>query len=112
AANAANARQGIIDALRNHYDNFQTHTIPLLTIGLLNNNDLSLERSKVNQLITDLETELSTVKEESQAKVDELKKTLENAKSFAIQAGVSKHSNLFKAESALHEKEASTWLKY
>lgn len=110
--NAAGVRQGIIDNIRNSFDAYHTHSVPILSIGLLNSNDLSVERSKMNQLVADLESEKKNSKEESEKKLKELNDIIENAKSFATQAGVSKHSTLFKSESDFHETEAKKWLGY
>ena len=110
--NAAGVRQGIITNLSNTFDAYYAHSIPILSIGLLNSNDLSVERSKMNQLIADLETEKKNSKEESEKKLKELNSIIENAKSFSTKAGVSKHSTLFKSESDSHEIEAKKWLGY
>lgn len=110
--NAVNTRNTLITNIQNSYDNYYTHSIPVLSVGLLNSNDLSLERSKMNQLIADLETERAKSKEESEKKLKELNDIIENAKSFAIKAGVSKHSSVFKSESEYHETEAKKWLGY
>jgi hypothetical protein len=110
--NSAHIRNSIITTIRDRYDDFFTHSVPILSIGLLNRNDLSVERSKMNQLIRDLETEKENSKKESEAKLDELDGIIENAKSFATQAGVSKHSSLFKSEADFHDEEAKKWLKY
>ena len=110
--NAVNARAAIISNIQNNFDNYYTHSIPILSVGLLNSNDLSLERSKINQLISDLENEKKVSKEESEKKLAELNSIIENAKSFATKAGVSKHSSVFKTESNFHEAEAKKWLKF
>jgi len=110
--NAVNTRKGIIDNIRNHFDGYHTHSVPILSVGLLNSNDLSLERSKMNKLIEDLEKERTLAKEESEKKLKELNDIIENAKSFATKAGVSKHSSVFKSESEYHETESKKWLKY
>lgn len=49
---------------------------------------------------------------EGKEKLNELEKVIENAKAFATQEGVSKHSNIFSNEAILHEKEAKKWLGY
>tara|TARA_B110001450_G_C17600688_1_gene472869 strand:+ start:74 stop:1084 length:1011 start_codon:yes stop_codon:yes gene_type:complete len=110
--NAINTRNAIITNIQNSYDNYYTHSIPILSVGLLNSNDLSLERSKMNQLIADLENEKKVSKTESEKKISELNSIIENAKSFATKAGVSKHSSVFKSESEFHETESKKWLKY
>ena len=110
--NAVNTRNSLITDIRNSYDDYHTHSVPILTVGLLNSNDLSLERSKMNQLISDLETQKEKSKIESESKLKELNSIIENAKSFATQAGVSKHSTLFKSEADFHETEAKKWLGY
>lgn len=110
--NSAGVRQTIINTIRDSFDAYHTHSVPILSIGLLNSNDLSVERSKMNQLIADLESEKKNSKEESEKKLKELNNIIENAKSFATQAGVSKHSTLFKSESDIHEGEANKWLDY
>ena len=110
--NAVGTRNTLITNIRNSYDNYYTHSVPILSVGLLNSNDLSLERSKMNQLISDLESEKEKSKTESESKLKELNDIIENAKSFATQAGVSKHSTLFKSEADFHETEAKKWLGY
>lgn len=110
--NAVNTRNAIITNIQNNYDNYYTHSIPILSIGLLNSNDLSVERSKMNQLIADLENEKRASKEESENKLAELNSIIENAKSFATKAGISKHSSVFKTESDFHETESKKWLGY
>lgn len=110
--NAVNTRKGIIDNIRNHFDGYHTHSVPILSVGLLSSNDLSLERSKMNKLIEDLEKEKKLAKEESEKKLKELNDIIENAKSFTTKAGVSKHSSVFKSESEYHETESIKWLKY
>ena len=110
--NSANIRQQIINQIQNQFDGYYTHSVPILSIGLLNSNDLSLERSKMNQLIAELEEEKRKSKEESEKKLKELNDIIDNAKSFATKAGVSKHSSLFQEESETHETEAKKWLGY
>lgn len=110
--NAINTRNSIVTNIQNSFDNYYTHSIPILSIGLLNSNDLSVERSKMNQLITDLENGKVASKEESEKKLKDLNDIIENAKSFATKAGVSKHSTVFKTESEFHEIEAKKWLGY
>ena len=110
--NAASIRTNIINNIKNSYDNFYTQSVPILSIGLLKSNDLSLERSKLNQLITDIEDQKSKSREESERVLKELNDILASAKSAAVQVGVSKHSFLFGEESEFHEKEAKKWLKY
>jgi len=110
--NAINTRNAIITNIQNNYDNYYTHSIPILSIGILNSNDLSLERSKMNQLISDLENEKKISKEKSENKLNELNSIIENAKSFATKAGISKHSSVFKTESDFHETESKKWLGY
>lgn len=110
--NSVVVRQGIIEHIRNNYDTYHTHSVPILSVGLLNSNDLSLERSKMNQLITELEIEKKKSKEESEKKLKELNDIIANAKSFATKAGVSKHSAVFQTESEYHETEAKKWLGY
>ena len=106
--NSVITRKNLITNINNSYDNYYTHSVPILSVGLLNSNDLSSERSKMNQLIADLEVS----KEDSEKKLKELNDIIENAKSFAIEAGVSKHSSVFKSESEHHENEAKKWLGY
>jgi len=110
--NASATRTGIINNIQNKYDNYYTHSVPILSIGLLNSNDLSVERSKLNQLIAELENQRKEAKEESEKKLKELNDILESAKSAATQVGVSKHSSVFKTESEFHETESKKWLKY
>lgn len=110
--NSVATRNTLIANINNSYDNYYTHSIPILSIGLLNSNDLSLERSKMNQLIADLEAEKKQSKEESEKKLKELNDIIENAKSFATKAGISKHSTVFKTESDFHKDEAKKWLGY
>jgi hypothetical protein len=62
--NSANDRIVLINDINNSYDNNYTHSVPILTIGLLNGNDLSLQRVKMKQLIADLEAQ------KEQSKVD------------------------------------------
>ena len=71
--NAVNTRSAIITNITTKYDNYYTHSIPVLNIGLLNSNDLSVERSKMNQLIAELETQKETSKLASEKKLKELK---------------------------------------
>lgn len=110
--NAVNTRSAIITNITTKYDNYYTHSIPVLNIGLLNSNDLSVERSKMNQLIAELETQKETSKLASEKKLKELNDILESAKSAATQVGVSKHSKVFQSESEFHETESKKWLKY
>ncbi len=110
--NAANTRTGLINNIQNKYDNYYTHSVPILSIGLLNSNDLSVERSKMNQLITELEKQRKEAELESEAKLKELNDILESAKSAATQVGVSKHSKVFQTESEFHEIESKKWLGY
>lgn len=111
-SNAADIRQQIINGIRDQWDNYLTQSLPLLNIGLLTSNDLSVERSKMNQLISELQDERKAAKEEGEKKLKELNEIIDNAKSFATNAGVSKHSTLFAEESKFHETEAKKWLSY
>ncbi len=110
--NAANTRTGLINNIQNKYDSYYTHSVPILSIGLLNSNDLSVERSKMNQLITELDKQREESELESESKLKELNDILESAKSAATQIGVSKHSKVFQAESEFHETESKKWLAY
>lgn len=106
------ARDGIITSIKKNYDNYLTHSIPILTIGLLNNNDTSIERSKIKALLSEFEADREQNKIKIDKKLNELNEILTNAKSVANQIGVSKHSTVFKTESEFHNIESEKWLKY
>ncbi len=109
--NPVAVRDGIINNIRNQYDGYYTHSLPILTTGLLISNDLSVEKAKLNKLIEEFQLQNNQVTEESQAKLAELNDTLEKAQSAAAQVGVSNHAVVFKSESEEHQKQASFWFK-
>lgn len=110
--NPVQVRNQIINKFRNSYDNYVTHSIPILTIGLLKGIDISLERAKLKGMIEEFEKDKEKTKIESEKKIKELNDILTNAKSAANQVGVSKHSIVFREESDFHNTESKKWLKY
>lgn len=110
--NAINIRNSYINSIGNSYDSLFNNSMPLLFVGLINSNDLSVERSKMNLLINELENQNKVRIDEGGKKLKELDDILANAKTAATKVGISVHTKVFKEESDFHEVEASNWLKY
>ncbi len=110
--NPVGQRDSLINQLETQYDSYYSTAIPILTTGLLNTNDLSLERAKLNDAIVELEKEKVKTKKESEKYLDEIKDVLNKARQAAVEVGVAQHNMIFKAEADEHKKLSESWLKW
>ena len=53
--NPVNQRNNLVNQFENQFDEFYQHTLPILTVGLLSGNDLSVQQAKLDQLTSELE---------------------------------------------------------
>lgn len=104
-----NVRSRYITNVQNHYESLLEQSTPILLIDMLHNNDLSIEKAKINALTDDI----SKAKVDSLAIIEssqeELKTTLDVMKRAAAQVGVAQHSFVFKEEADFHLTEAKKW---
>lgn len=110
--NPLNERNGLISQLENQYEAYYSTAIPILTTGLLNSNDLSLERTKFNESIAELEKEKAKTKKETEIYLSEIQDVLDKARQAALEVGVAQHNMIFKDEANEHKKLSETWLKW
>jgi uncharacterized membrane protein len=105
-------RDSLIDQLENQYESYYSTAIPILTTGLLNSNDLSLERAKLNEALLELEKENEKTKKESEKYLNEIKDVLIKAQQAAVEVGVAQHNMIFKEEADEHKKLSEQWLNW
>lgn len=110
--NPVNQRDSLITQLSNQYDGYYQHTLPLLTVGLLSGNDLSVQQAKIDQLISELNKKTKETEKKGEEYLTQLDETLKSAEEAAAKVGVSRHSQIFNTESTEHEEQSKTWLKW
>ncbi|MEO9870873.1 hypothetical protein [Ekhidna sp.] len=108
--NPASVRDQLGNQVRDQYDSYYQGTLPVLTVGLLLGNDLSIQQAKVAELLDEIKTNQEEAKKESDLTLSELQDTLKTAEEAAAKVGVSKHSKVFQLEHTDQEKKAKTWL--
>lgn len=110
--NPANKRDNLITQLENNFDLYFSTSIPVLTVSLLTTNDLSIEKSKLNDVLKEIEQEKEKTKSDSSKYLDEIKDVLSKARQAAVEVGVAQHNMIFKAEADEHKALSNTWLKW
>lgn len=110
--NPVDQRNSLIAQLENQYESYHSTAIPILTTGLLNSNDLSLERTKLNDALAELEKEKEKTKKESERYLAEIKDVLDKATQAAVEVGVAQHNMIFKEEAIEHKKLSDKWLRW
>ena len=109
--NPVNQRNTLLNQLENQFDSYHSAALPILIAGLLNTNDLSIERTKLNEGLKELEKEKEKVKIESEKYLNEIKDVLSKARQAAVEVGVAQHNMIFKEEADEHKKLSENWLK-
>lgn len=84
---------------------------PILITSLINASENSIERNKLEKLITDIEIEKERINKEFEIYLKEIQSILEKARQAAVGVGVTQHNKIFKLESEEHEALSKTWLK-
>ncbi len=110
--NPVNQRNHLINQFENQFDSYYQHTLPILTVGLLSGNDLSVQQAKLEQLTSELEKKTKETEEKGVQYLKQLEETLKSAEEAAAKVGVSRHSQIFMTESNEHEEQARAWLKW
>lgn len=109
--NPVGQRDNLIQQLENQYETYYSTTMPILTSGLLNSNDLSLERSKLKDILKELEKEKEKTKKESGDFLNDIKDVLNKARQAAVEVGVAQHNMIFREEADEHKNLSEKWLK-
>jgi hypothetical protein len=110
--NPVNQRNSLLSQLENQFDTYYSSALPILMAGLLNTNDLSIERTKLNEALKELEKEKEKAKLESEKYLNEIKDVLSKARQAAVEVGVAQHNMIFKEEADEHKKLSENWLKW
>lgn len=110
--NPVNQRNSLLIQLENQYDTYYTTALPILITGLLNTNDLSIERTKLNEALKELEKEKEKAKVDSEKYLNEIKDVLSKARQAAVEVGVAQHNMIFKKEADEHKQLSKNWLKW
>jgi tetratricopeptide (TPR) repeat protein len=110
--NPVGQRDSMLSQLENQYESYYSTAIPILTTGLLNTNDLSLERAKLNEALTELEKEKEKTKKDSERYLNEIIDVLSKARQAAVEVGVAHHNMIFKEEAEEHNRLSENWLKW
>lgn len=110
--NPVNQRNNLVNQFENQFDAYYQYILPILTVGLLSGNDLSVQQAKIDQLTSELEKKTKETEEKGAEYLKQLEETLKSAEEAAAKVGVSRHSQIFKTESIEHEEQAKTWLKW
>jgi hypothetical protein len=110
SSNPVSVRDSLISQLEQQYDSYYSTAVPILTAGLLNSNDLNIERTKIKNALEEFISEKEKTKIESEKLVIEIENVLDKARQAAVEVGVSQHYTLFKIEAEEHEKISKTWL--
>lgn len=108
--NPASLRDNLVNQLEQQFDNYYLTAIPILTIGLLNSSNLSVEKEKLKQAYLDIIEETEASKKESVNILSEIQEVLIKARQAALEVGVAQHYLVFKEESEEHKKLSELWL--
>src|SRR5690606_17745652 len=93
--NPVNQRDALIQQLEKQFDGYYQHTLPILTVGLLNGNDLTVQQAKIEQLTEELEKKTKETEKKGEEYLQQLQETLKSAEEAAAKVGVSRHSQIF-----------------
>ena len=110
-SNPADTRDYLVDQIEQQFDNYYATAIPILTVGLLKSNDLSIEKAKLNDTLLELLKEKEFAKNESEKLLSEIQDVLDKARQAAVEVGVAQHYLIFKEESEEHKNLSDLWLK-
>lgn len=110
-SNPAKVRDELISRFENQYDSYFQKSLPILTLGLLNTNDSSIEKAKLGEVLNELIKEKDKAKDEASKMVGEIQEVLSKARQAAVEVGVSQHYRIFKEESEEHKQLSDLWLK-
>lgn len=110
--NPVNQRDSLIAQLNNQYGGYYQHSLPLLTIGILSGNDLSVQQAIIDKLISELDKKTKEIEKKGEEYLTQLDETLKSAEEAAAKVGVSRHSQVFNKESSEHQEQSKTWLKW
>jgi hypothetical protein len=110
--NPVNQRDSLIAQLNNQYSGYYQDSLPLLTIGILSGNDLSVQQAIIDKLISELDKKTKETEKKGEEYLTQLDETLKSAEEAAAKVGVSRHSQVFNNESSEHQEQSKTWLKW
>jgi hypothetical protein len=110
--NPVGRRDSLINQLENQYELYYSTSIPILITGLLITNDLTVERSKLNEALAELEKEKEKTRKDSEKYLNEIKDVLNKAKQAALEVGVAQYNVVFKEEAEEHKALSENWLKW
>ncbi len=110
-SNPASVRDNLVHQLEHQFDTYFEISLPILTVGLLKSNDLSVERAKLGEILTEISKDSENAKTESRTALGEIQDLLEKARQASAEVGVARHSLIFKEESNEHKTLADFWLK-
>ena len=110
--NPVSQRDSFVSQLEEQFDAYVTYSMPILTIGLLYGNDLSVEKTKVNETLKDLESDREKTKQDSLKYLEEIKDVLDKTRQAALEVGISQHNMIFKEEAEEHKRLSENWLKW
>jgi hypothetical protein len=108
--NPASVRDSLVIQLEQQFDTYYSTAFPILTIGLLNSNNLSVEKAKLKDTLFELIKEKEAAKKESENLLTEIQDVLVKARQAALEVGVAQHYLIFKEESEEHKKLSDLWL--
>jgi hypothetical protein len=111
-ANPVDLRDSILSALEVNYDNTYSTALPILNIGLLSTNDVSIEKARLGEVLKELETEKEKTKQESSKYLEEIQSLLTKSRQAAVEVGVAQHNMIFKEESDEHKRLSRVWLRW
>ncbi|UKN03440.1 hypothetical protein K6119_07930 [Paracrocinitomix mangrovi] len=109
--NNAQRRTQLINNIESNYGNYYTHTLPVLVNKLLTGNDLEGRKGQLDNFISEYKSRLNKDATESQEKLQQIEKVLQNVEDSAAESGVVKYAELFADESSDHETKATKWLQ-
>jgi len=110
-SNPVNLRDSLIAQLEQQLDLYYTTSLPILTIGLIETNDLSVERAKINETLNEFKKDSEEAKNESSKLIIETQEVLQKARQAAVEVGVAQHYLVFKQEAEDHKLLSEIWLK-
>lgn len=110
SSNPLDERTSIISEFLVIYDQFLAHSLHLLSMRFVQDNELSEQRNEFQKILTNLELEVDRTKKTSLEYLSEIQGLLSNAKQASLEIGISNYQSIFLEESEYHKSESRKWI--
>lgn len=110
-ANATEARNGIIQSIKEAYQNAFNNLMPFISYGVARTVDFSRLEDEGRAVLQGIEDQTEEALKEIDTSKEEASKVLEEIKKTAAEQGVSQQAHYFSEEAKHHATEADNWKK-